>query len=228
MLACPSHDEVDTGRRSLAAPERLCVLSRSVKPVGELIRFVVGPEGDVVPDVKRRLPGRGIWITARRDAVAEAVKRRAFARAFKREVRVADDLALTVERLLERAALDALAIAHKAGQVVTGFTRVEAALAAGPSVVAALIDASDAARDGRRKLIATAVRHHGRGVRDHGSGAGEPALISLFTSMQLDLALGRSNVVHAALLAGPASDGVLSRCRSLECFRPIGPEDQAR
>ena len=222
MLACPSHDEADTGRRSLAAPERLCVVSRSVKPVGELIRFVVGPDGDVVPDVKRRLPGRGIWMTARRDVVAEAVKRRVFARSFKREVRVPDDLVVTVERLLERAALDALAIAHKAGQVVTGFTRVEAALATGPSVVAALIDASDAAPDGRRKLIAAAVRHQ------HGSGAGESALISLFTSMQLDLALGRSNVVHAALLAGPASDGVLSRCRSLEHFRSIGPGDQAR
>ena len=222
MLACSSHDEADTGRRSLAAPERLCVVSRSVKPVGELIRFVVGPQGEVVPDIKRRLPGRGIWITARRDVVAEAVKRRAFARSFKREVRVPDDLVLTVERLLERAALDALAIAHKAGQVVTGFTRVEAALAAGPPV-AALIDASDAAPDGRRKLIAAAVRHH-----HHGSGAGESALISLFTSMQLDLALGRSNVVHAALLAGPASDGVLSRCRSLECFRTIGPGDHAR
>ena len=221
MLACPSHDEADTGRRSLAAPERLCVVSRSVKPVGELIRFVVGPDGDVVPDVKRRLPGRGIWMTARRDVVAEAVKRRVFARSFKREVRVPDDLVLTVERLLERAALDALAIAHKAGQVVTGFTRVEAALATGPSVVAALIDASDAAPDGRRKLIATAVRHLG-------SGAGESVLISLFTSMQLDLALGRSNVVHAALLAGPASDGVLSRCRSLEHFRTIGPGDHAR
>jgi uncharacterized protein len=223
MLAQASHDEADTGRRSLAAPERLCVVSRSVKPVGELIRFVVGPQGEVVPDVKRRLPGRGIWITARREAVVEAVKRRAFARAFKREVQVPDDLARTVERLLERAALDALAIAHKAGQVVTGFTRVEAALSAGPPVVAALIDASDAAPDGRRKLVATAVRHHGSGA-----GVGEPALISLFTSMQLDLALGRSNVVHAALLAGPASDGVLSRCRSLERFRTIGPEDQAR
>ena len=222
MLACSNHDEADAGRRSLAAPERLCVVTRSVKPVGELIRFVVGPQGEVVPDIKRRLPGRGIWITARRDVVAEAVKRRAFTRSFKREVRVPDDLVLTVERLLERAALDALAIAHKAGQVVTGFTRVEAALAAGPPV-AALIDASDAAPDGRRKLIAAAVRHH-----HHGSSAGESALISLFTSMQLDLALGRSNVVHAALLAGPASDGVLSRCRSLECFRTIGPGDHAR
>jgi len=222
MLAHSSHDEADAGRRSLAAPERLCVVSRSVKPVGELIRFVVGPEGEVVPDIKRRLPGRGIWMTARRDVVAEGVKRRVFARSFKREVRVPDDLVVTVERLLERAALDALAIAHKAGQVVTGFTRVEAALATGPSVVAALIDASDAAPDGRRKLIAAAVRHQ------HGSGAGESALISLFTSMQLDLALGRSNVVHAALLAGPASDGVLSRCRSLEHFRTIGPGDHAR
>jgi predicted RNA-binding protein YlxR (DUF448 family) len=218
MLARTSHDDSDAGRRSLAAPERLCVVSRSVKPVGELIRFVLGPEGEVVPDVKRRLPGRGIWVTATRAAVAEAVKRRAFARGFKREVRVAGDLADSVERLLARAALDALAIAYKAGHVVAGFTRVEAALAAEP--VTALIEASDAAPDGQRKLLAAARR---RGI-----GAEEPVLITIFTSAQLDLALGRSNVVHAALLARSAGDGVLSRCRSLEHFRTIGPEGRAR
>ena len=80
-----------------------------------MIRFVVGPAGEAVPDVKRKLPGRGIWITASRAAIEEAVKRNVFARGFKRDVRVAGDLAAQVERLLERAALDALAIAAKAG-----------------------------------------------------------------------------------------------------------------
>ena len=101
-----------------------------VTPVGDLIRFVVAPDGSVVPDLKRRLPGRGVWVTATRHALAEAVTRKVFARGFKRDVRVAPDLVDVTERLLERAALDALAIAHKAGRVAAGFAKVEAALGA--------------------------------------------------------------------------------------------------
>src|SRR3972149_6177682 len=121
--------ELDRGAISVApGTERTCALTRDLKPVSELIRFVVGPAGEAVPDVKRKLPGRGIWITASRDAVEEAVKRNVFARGFKRDLKVAGDLAAETERLLERAALDALAMAGKAGAVITGFAKVEAAL----------------------------------------------------------------------------------------------------
>ena len=100
-----------------------------MKPVDELIRFVVGPDG-VVPDLKRKLPGRGVWVTAdARDARRTPSTRNVFARGFKREVRVAPDLAEQTERLLVRAALDALAIAGKAGLVAAGFAKAEAAIA---------------------------------------------------------------------------------------------------
>ena len=116
MLAIAQDSELDRGATSVApGTERTCALTRELKPVAEMIRFVVGPAGDAVPDVKRKLPGRGIWITATRDAIEEAVKRNVFARGFKRDVRVATDLAAQTERLLERAALDALAMAGKAG-----------------------------------------------------------------------------------------------------------------
>src|SRR5271167_4241250 len=180
-----------------------------------MIRFVVGPESEVVPDLRRRLPGRGVWVTASRDAVAEAVGRRAFARGFKAEVRVAPDLAATVESLLERSALDALGIARKAGRVVTGFARVDAALSAQP--VVALVHAADAGSEGARKIAAAARRHLGE-------KADGLAVVRALTAAQLDLALGRPNVVHAALLAGPASDGFLARYRRLERFRTIDPE----
>src|SRR5882672_1185045 len=118
-------NDLDRGATSVApGTERTCALSRKFKPVSELIRFVVGPAGEAVPDVKRKLPGRGIWVTATRAAIEEAVKRNVFARGFKRDVRIARDLAADTEQLLERAALDALAIAGKAGQVVTGFAKV--------------------------------------------------------------------------------------------------------
>jgi uncharacterized protein len=211
MLAVTQDNELDRGTASVApGTERHCALTRELKPVSDMIRFVLGPAGEVVPDVKRKLPGRGIWITGGRGALEEAVKRNVFARGFKRDVRVASDLAAATERLLERAALDALAVASKAGQVVTGFAKVEAAITQGD--IAALLHASDAADDGTRKLDA-ALR------RKAAEKPGETATIDLFSGGQLDLALNRPNVVHAALLAGPAGETFLARVMRLKRFR---------
>src|SRR6186997_176822 len=210
-------DIEDTGpRQARAARERTCVVTRAVKPVDELIRFVTAPDGAVVADLKRRLPGRGVWVTATRAAVDEAVKRKAFGRGFKREVRAAPDLGREVEWLLERAALDALGIVQKAGRVKTGFAKTEAALADDP--IAAVLQASDGSADGARKIAAAVMR------RKMDENAGEIPIIVAFATAQLDLALGRSNVVHAALLAGPASNGFLARCQSLERFRTVAPD----
>ncbi len=182
-----------------------------------MIRFVVGPDGQVVADLKRKLPGRGVWVTATRQALAEAIRRKTLARAFKREVRVEPDLADRVEALLERSALDALAIARKAGALAAGFAKVEAALQR--ASVVALIHAADAGPDGLAKIAAAARRRTG-------SQAERIPVIELFSSAQLDLALGRANVIHAALLADRAGDSFLARCRSLERFRTGVPEDR--
>jgi predicted RNA-binding protein YlxR (DUF448 family) len=211
-------DPADAGPRdAAAATERLCVATRTVKPTTDMIRFVVGPGDQVVADLKRKLPGRGVWVTGTRAALVGAIGRNAFARAFKREVRVEADLAERVEALLERSALDALAIAHKSGALAAGFARVEAALQR--ERVAALIHAADAGRDGVTKIAAAARRRTG-------SQGERIPVIELFSSGQLDLALGRANVIHAALLADRASDGFLARCRSLERFRTGVPEDR--
>jgi predicted RNA-binding protein YlxR (DUF448 family) len=209
MLAGSSSEELDHGPRRLAAEtQRLCVATGLVKPVEEMIRFVVGPDGNAVPDLKRRLPGRGIWITGTRKALRTAIERKAFARGFKRDVRVAADMVEATERLIERAALDALSVAHKAGKVAIGTSKVEAALAR--QRVAALLHASNAARDGVRKLNA--------GLPRTADTAGI-AVLDVLNSAQLDLALGRSNVVHAALLAGPESETFLARAARLSRFR---------
>ena len=210
MLARPQDDTLDTGPgKSPPGAERFCAATGSVKPVDDMIRFVLSPEGTPVPDLKRRLPGRGIWITATRKALQTAIAHKAFARSFKRNVLVAPDLAETTERLLERAALDALAIAHKAGRVAMGFGKVESAVSNHEAV--ALLHASDAARDGVRKL--------GGSLRRAGGDGADIAVIERFSSVQLDLALGRSNVVHAALLAGRESKAFLARFARLERFR---------
>src|SRR5216684_2797451 len=200
-----------------ASTERLCIATREVRPVGELMRFVVGPDGSVVPDLKNRLPGRGVWITARRHLVEE-VRRRMFGRGFKADVRVSAELADELDGLLERSALNALSIAHKAGLVILGFAKVETAVATAPLV--ALIRARDAGEASGRRL-ATALRRRA----DHGAGA---KIVEVFPSAQLDLALGRLNVVHAALLAGRASETFLVRWRFLEYFRADDPGNRDR
>jgi uncharacterized protein len=204
-------EDTVTFREAHAAParERLCIATRQVRPIGELMRFVIGPDGAVVPDLKRRLPGRGVWITARRHLLEEAVRRRIFERGFKAEVRVSAGLADELDRLMEQWALNALSMAHKAGLVILGFAKVEAAVAAAPLVV--LIRARDAGEENGRRL-ATALRRRA----DH---AGEGKIVEALTCAQLDLALGRLNVVHAALLAGRASETFLARWRFLEYFR---------
>ncbi len=207
-------DDLDRGATSIApGAERHCALNRRLKPVNEMIRFVVGPAGEAVPDVKRKLPGRGIWISATREALDEAVKRNVFARGFKKNVRVASDLAAVTERMLERAALDALAIAGKSGAVVSGFSQVEATIGRGEAL--ALIHAADAASDGKRKLDG-ALR------RKTDEKSPEIPVIGAFSGAQLDLALNRPNVVHAALLAGPVSETFLVRAVRLTRFR-TGP-----
>ena len=217
MLARNDDAALDAGPRRAPGSERLCIVTREVKPVTDLIRFVVGPDREVVPDLKRRLPGRGVWVTATRAAVAAAVKRRAFGRGFKAEVRVASNLADAVERLLEQSVLDALSIVRKAGRAAIGFAQVERALAREP--VVALLHAAEAGREGVRKL--------GAEVRSRRSEkAPDLPVVDRFTGAQLDLAFGRPNVVHAALLAGSASDGFLARYRNLERFRTIGPGGQ--
>ena len=217
MLAVAQDNELDHGTTSVApGTERTCALTREVKPAAEMIRFVAGPNGEAVPDVKRKLPGRGIWITATRAAIEDAVRRNVFARAFKREVRVARDLAAQTEQMIERAALDALAIAGKAGTVITGFSSVETAV--GRDDLLAFIHAADAADEGKRKLAGALHRN------TTGKSPGI-AVIDAFTGAQLDLALNRPNVVHAALLGGPGSETFLTRVARLTRFRTgISPD----
>ena len=221
MLAL-ADPELDNGPRTdKSARFRMCAVSREQRPIDELIRFVVAPSGEVIADIKRKLPGRGLWISATRAAVAEAVRRHQFKRGFKRDVRVAPTLATDTENLLIRSAIEALAIAAKAGQVVSGFAKVEAALA-GRHPLQALIHAADGAEDGIRKLDAIARQTAGISGESRGF-----AVVTALASAELDLALGRSNVVHAALLAGPASKTFLSRSQTLVRYRSADDDGTA-
>jgi predicted RNA-binding protein YlxR (DUF448 family) len=216
MLAFADPDLDNGPRTDRSATVRMCAVTRQVQPIDELIRFVVSPQNEVMADLKRKLPGRGLWVTASRQVVAEAVRRNQFTKGFRREVRVAPTLAADTEALLVRSVVEALAMAAKAGQVVAGFSKVEGALAQrqAQSAIHALIHASDGAADGIRKLDALVRQNAGNGDESRPF-----PVVTALTSEQLDLALGRSNVIHAALLAGPASRSFLSRSHILVRYR---------
>jgi predicted RNA-binding protein YlxR (DUF448 family) len=196
--------------------ERTCIVTRRQAPPEALIRFVRAPDGELTPDIRSRLPGRGVWVTARAELVTEAARKQMFARSLKAKVQASPDLARDVDRLLEADCLQMLALANKAGLIVAGFGKVSGALEKG--AVAALIEASNGGEDGRRKLMQTARRAGGASAA---GPAAAPETIAIFTSLQLDLALGRTNVIHAALAAGGPAAGFLARCRRLAAYRGV-------
>jgi predicted RNA-binding protein YlxR (DUF448 family) len=195
--------------------ERTCIVTRRREPPEGLIRFVRGPDGVVAPDIRARLPGRGVWVGARAALVAEAAKKRMFARGLKEQVETSPTLVEDVDHLLEADCLQMLALANKAGAVTAGFNKVEDALA--KKAVAVLVEAADGGADGKRKLRQVA-RRSGRGTHE---SDGVLPIVGLFTSSQLDLALGRTNVIHAALASGGPGEGFLARCRRLAAYRGV-------
>lgn len=190
--------------------ERRCALTREVRDPEGMIRFVVDPGGEIVPDLARRLPGRGVWVTADTASVAEAARLNVFARSLKRPVRVDPALADRVDGLIERRVLEALALANKAGLVTIGFQKVDALVEGGRAFL--LIQAHDASEGGRDKL----TRKFAAVARAQGL---EPALVTSLSTEQLSLAMGRSNVVHAALIHGGAAERFLTEAERLKRYR---------
>jgi predicted RNA-binding protein YlxR (DUF448 family) len=193
-----------------AGSERTCIVT-GMKDVPEaMLRFALSPDGSVVPDIRRKLPGRGVWTRLSFETVRRAAVKQAFSRAFRARAAAPASLAEAVDALLERDALQALSIANKAGLALAGAFKVDSAIEAGQ--IAALIQASDGAADGAAKR-ARALR------ANLGPAAEAVARVDLFTSGQLDLALGRANVIHAALKHGAASSAFLARADRLRRYR---------
>ncbi len=195
--------------------ERRDIVSGEVMPEERLVRFVAGPDGSVVPDVARKLPGRGLWVEAKREAVQTAAKRGGFSRAAKTKLTASPDLGDVVERLLKTRLLAGLGLARRAGDLILGFEKVAAAVSAGKA--AWLIEAADGADDGRRKMLQV-VR------RAQGAGLSAPRLIGLFGSEELGLALGLGNVIHLAFLAGRGAERWTLDVERLSGFCPLLPQ----
>jgi uncharacterized protein len=191
-------------------PVRTCIVTGTKDVPAAMLRFALGPDGSVVPDIRCKLPGRGVWTQLSFVTVNRAAAKQAFSRAFRVRASVPASLAETVDALLEQDALQSLSIANKAGLVVAGAFKVDAAIAS--AGVAGLIQASDGAPEGaaKRARVLTA---------ELGPESKAVARVDLFTSRQLDLALGRANVIHAALKHGAASSALLARVDRLRRYR---------
>jgi len=188
----------------------MCIVSRESGTAEDLIRFVAGPDGSVVPDLKRKLPGRGCWVKAERHLVDEAVKRKLFARALKEGVTPQADLGALVDQLLTKSAIGSLALARKAGAVVSGSAKVDQAIRTGAAAM--VLHAKEAAADGVRK------HDQARRAVVHMEGPDIPSF-SLFTGEEMDLAFGGGNVIHAAVLDGKAAAGFIQKALLLHRYR---------
>lgn len=185
--------------------ERRCIVTGEHGGRGDLLRFVVAPDGTLVPDLAGRLPGRGIWVKPARRLLAQAAKRRLFDRAARRRVEVPEDLCNRVGLLLRRRCLELLGLARRAGAVSSGFEKVHAVLQKGEAVL--LFEASDAAEGGRQRLAAL-----GRGKRP------DLTVVERFTAAELGTALGRPMAVHVALRSEGPAERLAAEIARLELY----------
>ena len=183
-------------------PERKCIVTGESQPKGGLIRFVVGPEDQVVPDLLGRLPGRGFYVSATRAALEKAVKKGLFARAARMPVKVPDGLVTEIEDQLARRVCDLISLARKAGDAVMGFEKVKDWLEKGQAVV--LIQASDGSERGKTKLHAP---------------PGDESFIGCLTARELGLSFGREHAIHGALASGGLTPRVVEEAAKLAGLR---------
>jgi len=183
-------------------PDRRCIVSGESQPKGGLVRFVVGPGDVVVPDVEGKLPGRGIYVSADRAAIAQAVKKKLFARAARAPATASPELDAVVHDLLTRRVIELIALARKAGQAVAGYEKTRDWLMSGAASV--LIQAVDGSERGKAKLRAP---------------PGDGALVGCLTAGEIGLAFGREHVIHAALAAGGLSARVVEEAAKLARLR---------
>lgn len=189
-------------------PERKCIVSGESQPKAGLIRFVVGPDDMIVPDILGRLPGRGIYVSADRAAIEKAVKKGLFARAARQPVKTPEDMVGLIEALLARRVVDLVSMARKASRAVTGFEKVKDWLKKGQA--ATLIQAVDGSEKGREKLRPP---------------NGPETLIDCLSAGELGLAFGRERAIHAALAAGALNNRVVEEAARLVGVR-MAPDTQ--
>ncbi len=184
----------------------------------KLIRFVLSPEQVVTPDLRCKLPGRGLWLSASREVIEQAVKKNLFARGFRTKIIVKDNLADTIYELTRNDAIASLSLANKAGLVITGYEKIKRALAKGD--VKYLLHASGAANNGTQKLDRFFLQPLEPPEQSPDHEQIPPLLKDLFTGDELSLALGRPNVIHIGLKRGKLARRFAFAVQKTAAFQP--------
>jgi predicted RNA-binding protein YlxR (DUF448 family) len=192
-----------TDKDRSTGPERQCIATRASLPMEEMVRFVVGPDDQIVPDILGKLPGRGIWVSADRAALEKAATKGLFARSAKTAVKVPDGLVDEVETQIVRRVVDLISLTRKSGRAVAGYEKVKSWLSNEEAEV--LIQASDGSERGKSKL---STPHYG-------------TFIGWLTADELGLAFGRQTVIHGALGAGGLTSRVVEEAQRLKAIRGI-------
>jgi len=187
---------------------RRCIVSGTEMPKYQMVRFVVGPDGEIVADIEGRLPGRGFWLSAGRDVIHTACAKNLFAKAARAKVKIPDDLADRVEGLLVKRCLSLVGLARRAGQAVSGYGKVEAWLKSGKPA-GALLAAADGADDGLAKVS---------------SWAGKTPVILALDADELGQAFARPRTVHGIVAPGRLAESLLAEAGRLEGMRESGGE----
>lgn len=215
MTAQPDTSPEDDDLAGYDVNGRMCIVTRESGSPDELIRFVAAPDGTVIADLKRELPGRGCWVKIDRALVDKAVAKKTFARALKADVKAAADLGETVDRLLAKQLMQMMNMARKAGQFITGSAKVDAAIRSGAAL--AVFHSTGAADDGVRKIDqARKAWHLGMETEE------EIPSFRLFSESEMEGVMGENAFIHAAVLAGQAGEGVVKRAKMLEQYRNSG------
>ena len=190
-------------------PLRKCIATGALRPKDEMLRFVVGPDGSLVPDLDGCLPGRGLWLSAERDMVNTACAKGLFSRAAHHGVEVSANLADQLEGLMVCRCLDLLGLARRAGEAVAGFEKATAWLREGKG--GGILQAWDGATDGREKIKALAP-----GL----------ATVDLFEARELGRALGRDCCVHVVMAEGRLAESLMTEAGRLMAFRQAGAKKE--
>ncbi|MGV6849129.1 MAG: RNA-binding protein [Marinibacterium sp.] len=191
-------------------PERRCIATGDVQPKAGLVRFVLGPDGSVVPDILGKLPGRGVWVTAERGALDKAVGKGMFSRAFKAPATVPDGLVDRVDAALVRRLVDLISLARKSGDAVAGYEKVKDWLIKGQAVV--LVQASDGSARGKSKL----------------STPEGGTYVGCLSADELGAAFGRQTVIHAAVASGGLGQRVVEEAHRVKGMRETGGDTRRR
>ena len=197
------HTHFKMQNRVGGASYKRCILRNIELPRDEMVRFVVGPDKEIIADIKANLPGRGFWLSARRDVINTARAKNVFARVARDKVKVSDDLVEEVEKLLIRRCQNIIGMARRSGQAISGFTKVEAWLKSGrPTGV--LFAAADGTETGKKKL---------------GNWVKEAPTVETLSAYELGVAFSKDRLVHAILAPGRLASDLLATVKRLEGLR---------